>query len=91
MYDFPNRGEDLVIPPLSLVGVYCFTHVRVFVSPINYRENRWGYFTEIWFEDTYGQYDMLFHFCNLTYFLAFRRPSWKSGGRAAVNNFVSAL
>jgi hypothetical protein len=32
------------------------------VRPINYRENRWGYFTEIWCEDAYGQYD--FHFCN---------------------------
>jgi hypothetical protein len=34
--------------------------VRLCVHPINYRENRWGYFTEIWSEDTYGQYDQLF-------------------------------
>jgi hypothetical protein len=38
--------------PLTKLGVYCFTLVRVFVlcacvRPINYRENRWGYFTEI--------------------------------------------
>jgi hypothetical protein len=26
------------------------------MRPINYRENRWDYFTEIWCEDTYEQY-----------------------------------
>jgi hypothetical protein len=42
----------LIIPPLTkLGGVYCFTLVRVFVHPINYRENCWDYFTEIWCED----------------------------------------
>jgi hypothetical protein len=31
-----------------------------FVRPINYRENRWDYFTEIWCEDIYGQYTRCF-------------------------------
>jgi hypothetical protein len=49
------------------------------VRPINYRENRWDYFTEIWCDDTYGQCALIFfHFRDSTYFLTSRRPFWKS-------------
>jgi hypothetical protein len=63
----------IFISQLSKLGVCCFTLicacVCAFMRPIKYRENRWDYFTEIWCEDTYGDF---------TYFLASRWPSWKS-------------
>jgi hypothetical protein len=38
--------------------------------------NRWGNFNESWCEDTFGQYGQrFFDFRDLTYFVAYMRPS----------------
>jgi hypothetical protein len=48
--------------------------LKIQLSPI--APNPLELFTEIWCEDTYGQYtQMYFCFCNLTYFLASWWPS----------------
>jgi hypothetical protein len=49
------------------------------ISKACFVRNRQGYFNETWCEDTFGQYaQTFFYFCDLTHFVASRRPCWKS-------------
>jgi hypothetical protein len=61
-----------------LGGVCCFTLVGACVRPINYRENRRDYFTEIWCKDTYGQYAIF----------AIRPFFWPSSGNLENQTFA---